>query len=222
MSDPGDRLLLISFGVSLGVHLFLLVSQAASLHWLSAPRSHPPLEVVYEHELAQQQLRHLQEQLARSARERSTPPTSAADLATHPQILIPDRPSLISRHSLSALMPRDGSVVDLTNLIEAARGDPIRLSYFSAIREQIQATANRRVWLTGAADSGLVYVSFLLTSSGVVKGVEVVSDRSASSHTLREVALQIVTHAAPFPPFPPSMVESSKTVVVPLDFLIES
>lgn len=217
-----DRMFLIAFGASLGVHLFLLINQAVSRYWFSAPRNRPPLEVVYEHELVQQQLRHLQEQLARSARERSTPTSSAGDLGTRPQILIPDRPSLISRHSLSALLPRDASIVDLTNLIEAARGDPVLLSYFSAIREQIQETANRRAWLIGAADSGLVYVSFLLTSSGAVKGVEVVSDRSASSQTLREVALQIVTHAAPFPPFPPSMVEPNKTVVVPLDFLIES
>ena len=96
------------------------------------------------------------------------------------------------------------------------------LSYFSAIREQIQRAANRRTWLTGEQREGLVYVSFVLTSTGAVQEAAVVSGRSAASPDLRDVAVQIVKAASPFPPFPPSMGEPNKTIVVPLEFLLGS
>jgi protein TonB len=118
--------------------------------------------------------------------------------------------------------PQRGAVIDLTNLVEASRGDPVLLSYFSAIREQIQQTANRQPWLTGEMTQGLVYVSFTLYASGSVERVVIVGERSVDSEMLRDAALRIVKAAAPFPPFPPSMTEGHKTVVVPLEFLLGS
>ena len=121
---------------------------------------------------------------------------------------------------MTDLMPERSSVVDLTNLVDAARGNPVLLSYFSAIREQIQQTANRQAWLTGTSTEGLVYVTFVLSATGAIREAQVVVDRSSGAAALREIALQIVTTAAPFPPFPPSVTEATKTVVVPLEFLL--
>lgn len=114
-------------------------------------------------------------------------------------------------------------VVDLTNLVEAAQGDPVLLSYFSIIRERIQQTANRQTWL--AADQiaqGVVYLSFVLGQDGRITGVNVVADRSVRSRPLQEIALSIIKASSPFPPFPPSLGDSAKTVIVPLEFMVGS
>jgi TonB family protein len=114
-------------------------------------------------------------------------------------------------------------VVDLTNLIEAAQGDPVLLSYFSAIREQIQQTANGQTWLAAdQAVQGVVYLSFVLSRDGAVDAIAVLPDRSVRSRPLQEIGLSIIKAASPFPAFPPSLGETSKTVVVPLEFLVGS
>ena len=216
-----DRALVISFGVSLGLHLVLLLGQMLPLAWLKLQRPRSPIEVVYEHHVAEEELRHLEEEFSKTAQERTGSP-APANLTEPLQIRIPDRPSLAADHSMPDISLGHSPVIDLTNLVDAARGDPVLLSYFSAIREQIQHTANRRTWLVGEIGQGLIYVSFTLTSTGSVKGIDVVPERSADSATLQDVALRIVKSAAPFPPFPPSMTDPSKTIVVPLEFLIDS
>lgn len=216
-----DRVFTISFAVSLGVHLVLLFGQALTLDWWNAPRSHAALEVIYEYEIAQRELRRLEAQLARAKRD-AVSALSPANPSDHAQIRVPDRPELALHQGLEEFMPDRPAVVDLTNLADAARGDPILLTYFSAIREQIQQAANRRAWLTGEMRGGLVYISFTLASSGSIQDVAVVSSKSAPSQSLWEIAVRIVNNAAPFPPFPPSVTEATKTIVVPLEFLVGS
>ena len=216
-----DRGLLISFGVSIGIHLVLLIGQLVSWPWFSAAKLRTPLEIIYDYEVAQQELRQLQEQLTRAKRETmASPPSASNGLRT--QIRIPDRPFLATTHDLADTMLNRSAFIDLTNLTEASGGDPVLLTYFSAIREQIQRAANRRAWLTGEDHEGLVYVTFVLTTTGAVQQTAILSDRSVSSRTLQETALRIIEVAAPFPPFPPSIGEPSKTIVVPLEFLLGS
>ena len=228
----GDRAFTIAFGVSLGLHLVLLVGQLVSLRWLPLPSARTPVEVIYEHEAAARELERLQEHLARATQDTVAIPSTVGE---HPQVRIPDRPSLSDDRSLGAVatgrpltddrelsefVPGPPAVVDLANLVDASRGDPVLLSYFSAIRDQIQQTANRTTWLDAATTEGLVYVSFTLSASGAIQKVTIVSERSVAAQPLQEAAIRIVRAAAPFPPFPPSMVEPNKTVVVPLEFLL--
>ena len=216
-----DQVLTVSFSVSLGVHLFLLVGQLIPFTWWRAPRTHGPIEVVYDYEIAQQELRQLEERLARSKRE-ALSSFSTASAGQPMQVRIPERPSLTAELPIAQALPGRPAVIDLTNLVEASRGDPVLLTYFSAIREQIQHAANHQAWLAGAAAEGMVYVSFMLTSNGAVQTLTIIIERSVPSQALRDLAVRIVKAAAPFPPFPPSMVEPSKTVVVPLEFLFGS
>ena len=216
-----DRIFTICFGVSLGLHLLLLIGQLLHMDWLNPMTARSPLEVIYEYQTVRDELHQLEEQVAKAKRETVAPP-SIANLGERPQIRIPDRPLLTASQTLADVLPGRPSVVDLTNLVDAARGDPVLLSYFSAIREQIQQTANHRPWLSGESAEGLVYISFVLNTNGAVERLAVVSDRSAPSSALRDIALNIVKTTAPFPPFPPSMTESQKTIVVPLEFLYGS
>ena len=228
-----DRVFTVAFGVSLGAHLVLLLCQLVSLNWLATPSRRTPMEVVYERETATRELEQLQEHLARATRDAAAIPSPT--LGDHPQIRIPDRPSLsedrplaavaggrplTDDRSLSDFVPGPPAIVDLTNLVDASRGDPVLLSYFSAIRDQIQQAANRSTWLSASMTEGLVYVSFTLNASGVIHKVSVVSERSVAAQPLQEAAVRIVKAAGPFPPFPPSMAEPNKTIVVPLEFLL--
>jgi protein TonB len=214
-----DRVFTVAFSVSLGIHLIFLVGQLLSIDWFRLVKTPRPIQVVYETPPALRELQHLQERHSRAKRETVAPP-SANPLEEHQQIRIPDRPSLTANRSMTDLIPERSSVVDLTNLVDAARGNPVLLSYFSAIREQIQQTANRQAWLTGTSTEGLVYVTFILSATGAIREVQIVTNRSAASAALRDVAVQIVKTAAPFPPFPPSVTEATKTIVVPLEFLL--
>ena len=214
-----DRIFTITFAISLGAHLLLVVGQLLSLNWFNLPRFRAPIDVVYEEETAREELRSLQEHLQRATRQVASA-TSTLQAGVSTQIRIPERPILAGDPALSTTLPERAAIVDLTNLVEASRGDPVLLSYFGAIREQIQHTANEGAWLTGASTEGMVLVSFVLTSNGAIGAASIVPDRSAPSQALREIAVQIVKAAAPFPPFPPSMTEPSKTIFVPLEFLL--
>ena len=222
--DPdrmSDRIFTAAFAFSLGIHLILLIGHLLRIPWPFAPQIRTPLEVTYEVEEAKEELHQMQEQLARATRSTVASPAPAT-VGDRTEIRIPERPSLTSSQALADIMPDRASVIDLTNLVDAARGAPVLLSYFGAIREQIQRSANTRAWVTEQRDEGLVFVMFTLFSSGVVQDAQVVSDRSAPSAVLQDVALRIVRAASPFPPFPPSIPEPNKTIVVPLEFLLGS
>jgi len=105
-------------------------------------------------------------------------------------------------------------------MVDAAQGDPVLLSYFMAIRDQIQRTANRQTWPADGAGEGLVYVSFVLSQAGMIQSAGNVRGRSIASPALQEMAVKIVQHAGPFAPFPPSVPGGMKTIVIPLEFLL--
>jgi TonB family protein len=112
------------------------------------------------------------------------------------------------------------AIVDLGNVADAAQGDPVLLSYFIAIRDQIQRAANRQTWSAQGAGHGLVYVTFLLSANGSIQSAQSVRDRSVALPTLQAMAVTIVKSAGPFAPFPPSVPGGSKTIVIPLEFLL--
>lgn len=219
-----DRAFTIAFSLSLGLHLVLLAGQWLSLFWHAPVRSSRPIDVIYEAQAARREMERLQEQLVRAKRNAMTSAgganISSRRLGELTQIRIPDRPVLTQDQELDDILPGRAAVVDLANLAEAAGGNPVLLSYFSVIRERIQQTASNRGWFSEEINEGLVYVSFVLTAEGAVRQTGIVSSRSAPSPLLRDVAVRIVQAAGPFPPFPPSITEPSKTIVVPLEFLL--
>ena len=215
-----DRPLMTAFSVSLVLHAMLLGLRLARMRHEQHEQDRKAMEVIYEDRAAEQALSHLQRQLIATLQGGQGSLQGAANPT--PQIRIPDRAVMNLPLSLSEAGISRSAVVDLTNLVEAAQGDPVLLSYFSAIREQIQRTANHQTWQTGEHDQGLVYVSFVLAASGQVSSVSLAADRSTTSRSLQDIALRIIKSSSPFPPFPPSLKEPSRTIVVPLEFLLSS
>ena len=236
-----DRSFILAFNISLACHVVFLAIQFVQLPWRapSVGRSQV-LDIIYERREAEPELTRMQRGVEHLVGHSDAVPALQAPT---PQIRIPDRPiGSVSQNLLeggsgfgygpSALggpspemaagNASRAAVVDLTNLTEAAQGDPVLLSYFSAIRERIQRSANQQTWLASKGSEGLIYVSFVLTRTGQVTASSVVSQRSAPSRALQDIALTIIRSAGPFPTFPPSLADASKTVVVPLEFLLGS
>ena len=241
-----DRLLAITISVSLAAHV-LLVGLPLVFHWHGLFGALPPLRLIYEKNAAREASQWAKEELERvhsrlADLHRLSPipvPGAVADGHRLEGVLQDTIGFGISNVALRATIG-DSSVenlspkvfggsgawstaVDLTNLEEAAHGNPVLLSYFGAIREQIQRMANARSWVpNGEATGGTVYVGFTLGRTGAMQSLSVVPERSTASSTLHDVALRIIKAAAPFPPFPPSFQESSKAIIVPLEFSVSS
>ena len=114
-------------------------------------------------------------------------------------------------------------MVDLTDVAAAAQGDPVRLAYFSAIREQVQQTADTQAWAAEHAQGGgLVYVRFGINETGRIHSAAILQDRSRAAAPLCHTAVRLVTASDPFPPFPPSFEDSNLTVLLPIEFVAES
>jgi hypothetical protein len=111
------------------------------------------------------------------------------------------------------------NAIDLTDIVSAARGDPVSLTYFGAIREQIQRVADGQNWLPdGKPSGGLVYVSFMVDRQGRIQSARPAAEEPEVLAALGDLALQIVKASAPFPEFPPSFDQQSLAIRVPLDF----
>ncbi len=239
-----DRLLTLTIGVSLAAHA-LLVGLPLVFHWHGLFGSLPTLRLIYDQDAvretsqwAKQELERVHSRLAALHQLAPIPaPGAVADGHRLEGVLQEAIGFGISNVALRATIG-DGSAdqlsskvfggsgawataVDLTNLEEASHGNPVLLSYFGAIREQIQRMANARAWVPSAeASGGTVYVGFTLGRTGAMQSMSVVPERSSASAPLHDVALRIIKAAAPFPPFPPSFQESSKAIIVPLEFSV--
>ena len=240
-----DRPLAMTVGVSLACHAVVVGLQLIGPSRGSLSLMAHPAKVIYDtlalrDDVARtiQEARRAQAQLT-DVREFMGAPAHRADLVANPAgrtALTPGLSgSLWQAHvsssgamSLPASAPSSdtspwATAVDLTNLTAAAQGNPVLLSYLSAIREQIQRTANQQGWIpTRDATSGMICIGFVMTRTGRIQSVTVLPDRSVGSPQLQQIALKMIQVASPFPPFPPSFSEPSKTFVVPIEFLIGS
>ena len=238
-----DRLFMITLSISLAGHAVIFGAQLMHPGWVRLPSPPTPLKLVYEQDARQEatqwtreELRRAQERLKNLPDPSSTPlhegvgasrqweeqvqGALASGLSNlEPQIRVGDSAGVYAPSMSIAESGAWASAIDLTNVTAAAQGNPVLLSYFGAIRERIQRTANERAWLpSGEVKGGVIYVGFSIGRSGEIDSIAVVPDRSVDSPLLRQTALHIIESSSPFLPFPPSLQESSKTVVVPIEF----
>ena len=235
-----DRLLAITMGVSLAGHVAAIAVFLLTSGWKGWGRTAGPVKIVYESEGPADQVPWTHEVARIQVGLRQAPPPTAAlpeqslGQGYNPGPLGPD----ISQLSVESEAGSGGlvmwgeagsaegdpgsswsSAIDLNDLTGMFQSNPVLYSYFSSIRERIQAAANQHAWQPmNPSASGIVYVGFVLSRDGSVESTDVVQDRSTASPALRDVALRIVAASGPFLPFPPSFPESSKAIVVPIEF----
>jgi len=233
-------------GVSLTAHLLVLGAQLITYRWKGWSAPTRPLKLIYEREALRNNYEQAREELQRAQARLKDLRTSASFLSvgttaggalsrallgpgpsdlsqTMPEIRIGGGGALGLPSAAASNVEGWAAAIDLTNISEAAQGNPVLLSYFSAIREQIQRTANEQPWLRhGASTEGTIYIGFVISRMGVIQSAAIIPEKSAPSTLLQDVSLRIIQAASPFPPFPPSFQESSKTVMVPIEFVLGS
>jgi len=77
--------------------------------------------------------------------------------------------------------------------------NPTYISYYQIVREKIRRAAYQN---HNRAETGNIYISFIISSDGYLQETRLSEERSAPSRYLREVALRSVKDASPFPNFP--------------------
>lgn len=79
--------------------------------------------------------------------------------------------------------------------------NPQYLSYNDRIRDKIR---NRAYFYIDDPkfEAGDVYMTFVVTSDGVLKDLQVINERSRANEYLRHVGLRSIKESSPFPPFP--------------------
>jgi len=76
---------------------------------------------------------------------------------------------------------------------------PGYLNYYQIIRERIRKCAYRNFV---RLRSGEVYLSFVVSSDGQLKAVRLIEEKSSPDSYLRQISIQSIKEAAPFPQFP--------------------
>jgi TonB family protein len=92
------------------------------------------------------------------------------------------------------------------------------IGYYRSVRERIRYYADRNYIREGSTGEGEVFISFTVTSKGELLQVAVIEKRSIEDPLLRNVAINSVRDASPFPAFPQSMNQYQITFNVVISF----
>ncbi len=92
------------------------------------------------------------------------------------------------------------------------------IGYYRLVREKIRYYADRNYIKAGSASQGEVFLSFVVTSSGELLHIMIIDRRSADDSLLRNIAIDSVKDASPFPAFPQGMNQYQITFNVVISF----
>ncbi len=118
------------------------------------------------------------------------------------------RPDIIAVKKIITFPPVDPNKIN----------NPSYLSYYQIVREKIRRNAYQNYART---DTGEVYLSFIITSSGELKEMRLGQDKSCPSEYLRSISLKSVGDASPFPNFPAELDYPQLSFNVIISFEIE-
>lgn len=103
--------------------------------------------------------------------------------------------------------------------IEMAKIDnPSYISYYQIVREKIRRSTYQNYTRN---ETGEVYISFIISNDGLIKGVRLVEERSAANEYLKSIALRSVNDASPFPNFPKELDYPQLSFNIVISFEIE-
>jgi len=92
------------------------------------------------------------------------------------------------------------------------------INYYRAVREKIKECADKNCPKDMRLGQGEVCLSFIVASSGELLQVQVIDERSVNDRMLREIAINSIRDASPFPPFPHGMSQYQITFNVIIAF----
>ncbi len=92
------------------------------------------------------------------------------------------------------------------------------IGYYRLVREKIRYYADKNYIKEGSASEGEIFLSFVVTSRGELLHIMIIDRRSAEDSLLRNIAIDSVKDASPFPAFPQGMNQYQITFNVIISF----
>lgn len=103
--------------------------------------------------------------------------------------------------------------------IEMAKIDnPSYISYYQIVREKIRRSAYQNYTHN---ETGEVYISFIITNDGYIKGVRLAEEKTKANDYLKNIALRSIADASPFPNFPKELDYPQLSFNIIISFEIE-
>jgi outer membrane biosynthesis protein TonB len=96
--------------------------------------------------------------------------------------------------------------------------NPSYISYYQIIREKIRRSAYQNYTHN---ETGEVYISFIISSDGLIRNARLVQGRSGANDYLKGIALRSVNDASPFPNFPKELDYPQLTFNIIISFEME-
>jgi protein TonB len=92
------------------------------------------------------------------------------------------------------------------------------IGYYRSVREKIRYYADRNYVKEGSVSQGEVFLSFVVASSGELLHIMIIDKKSADDSLLRNIAINSIRDASPFPAFPQGMNQYKITFNVIISF----
>jgi len=116
-------------------------------------------------------------------------------------------PSRLENHGLASTRPTFAGPdlmaikkkITLPPIEMAKIKNPSYISYYQIVREKIRRSAYQNYTHN---ETGEVYVSFIISSDGLLRNARLVQEKSGANDYLKGIALRSVNDASPFPNFP--------------------
>ena len=90
----------------------------------------------------------------------------------------------------------------ISSKLESKMDNPLYKTYYEKIRDKIKKQAYKNYT---KFEEGEVYLSFIISSDGLLKDTNLFKDKSSANDFLQDIALSSVKKAAPYPEFPPDL-----------------
>jgi len=142
------------------------------------------------------------------------------------EILQPPRPVAEKPQEAKTPVRPTAEVVELKEktfekVVEEEKDDAKKatyISYYKAVREKIRQYADRNYPSNRRLGQGEVFLSFVVVSSGELLRVRIIDEKSSDDRTLRNIAINSIREASPFPPFPSGMGQYQITFNIIISF----
>lgn len=98
--------------------------------------------------------------------------------------------------------------------------NPSYANYYSLVRGRIKQRAYFNYSANSEYYAGEVYLTFILTSDGSLKELQILEDRTTAGQYLRTIGLKSIKEAVPYPPFPKELRYPELTFNVVISFQV--
>jgi len=207
-----DRVFKYALIFSVFLHAVALL-QISRINNQNRPRPINRIEVVYQeikHAPPQEKMRPPQSMKAIQSIQERRLPKDAEVLLRDPSPLLPPVQDM-QKSSVEKKFQMDRKLASRLEGVGVKRkisvpeiksekiNNPTYLNYYHIVRNKIQDRAYRNY---AQMDVGEVYLTFVLLSSGALKQIQLIDEKTSATDYLRSIGLKSIREASPFPSFP--------------------